>query len=76
MDNGGGGEGLSAQPQETATSRDGERDLTTRVNNSIPFKAKVKAKAKVKIKDDLVSSVRHQRTSPSRNSLAAQVEKF
>ena len=62
MDNGGGGkgEGLSAQPQVTATSRDGERDLMTRVNNSIHFKAKERARAKVKLKADLVSSVRHQ----------------
>ena len=53
VENGGGGEGegLGAQPQEADISNSEDRDLTDRVNTSVPFqKARFKARAKLKTK--------------------------
>ena len=48
---GGEGEGLGAQPQEADISNSEDRDLTNRVNTSVPFqKARFKARAKLKTK--------------------------
>ena len=43
-------EGQSAQPQETVTSNDENRDLTNNVNISFPFKARSRARPKTKFK--------------------------
>ena len=43
-------DGQSAQTQEKATSNNDDQNLTTKVNNSIPLKARKRAKAKVKFK--------------------------
>ena len=52
VENGGGGEGegLGAQPQEADISNNEDRDLTSRVNISVPFrKASFKARPRVKL---------------------------
>ena len=43
-------DGQSAQNQQNATSDNEDRDLTVRVNNSIPLNAKKRARLKVKFK--------------------------